>query len=201
MAEALAAVTQTQPAPAGRPGTYLGSAPAGRRSRGDRLALLAATACGGLAVAMAYLLSGLKLDAGESAAAPVVVGSTAAPTTTSPDVTASTAAETPGPTASTPVDTPAPTPADAGGPTLVAAPAVTPRGTPVSGIGGTAWMSCPDRATVVIESTAPNPGYTLVEARFGPAKDVKAVFVSGPRRTEIRGKCEAGELQPQVVER
>jgi hypothetical protein len=152
---------------------------------------------------MAYLLYGLKLDTSGSAAGPVVVGSTAAPTTTSPLVEASAApaAEAPSPTASAPAEAPTPTPTDAPGPTLVAAPAVTPRGTPVSGIGGTAWMSCPDRSTVVIESTGPNAGYTLSEARFGPSKDVKAVFVSGPRRTEIRGKCEAGALRPEVVER
>jgi serine/threonine-protein kinase len=199
MAGPLDAVTQTQPAPAGRP---VGSAAPGRRSRRDRLTLLAATMCGGLAVAVAYLLYGLKFDASGSAAAPIVMGSTAVPTTTSPHVDAP-AAPTASPTTSSTTEAPVPptSPTDDPGPTLVAAPAVTPAGTAVSGLGGTAWMSCPDRQTVVIESTTPNPGYTLTEARFGPGKDVRAVFVSGPRRTEIRGKCEAGDLQPQVVER
>jgi serine/threonine-protein kinase len=206
-------VTQTQTALPGRPdGTsdpaHVGSAPFGRRRR-ERLALVAASLCGGLAVAMAYLLYGLKVDASGSPAGAVVVGGTTPPTTTSAPVDASaapTAGESPSATASTPPDVAAPAPvavpaATAPDPTLAPTPTATVQGTPVSGLGGTAWMSCPDRTNVVIESTAPNAGYTLSEARFGPAKDVKAVFVSGPRRTEVRGKCEAGALKPEVVER
>ena len=122
-----------------------------------------------------------------------------------------------GPAASSP--TPTPTPVDpttpAGVPVLPVPPTTAttapvvppdpgpstppvPNGDPISAEGGTIWVGCDGKATVL--SVAPESGYTVTDAAMGPAVQVRVVFTAPGRESDIRARCTGVGVMPTVVE-